>query len=33
MTQIIEMKINGIRKKVETKDNGLLLDLYAVNLT
>src|SRR5208337_3801788 len=27
MTQLIDMKLNGIRKKVETKDNNLLLDL------
>lgn len=27
MTQTIEVNVNGIRKKVETKDNALLLDL------
>ncbi|MGA3108743.1 MAG: (2Fe-2S)-binding protein [Candidatus Bathyarchaeia archaeon] len=27
MTQLIDMKLNGIRKNVETKDNSLLLDL------
>lgn len=27
MTQVIEVKVNGVSRKIEAKDNGLLLDL------